>query len=102
MRRATASIRLLTRTVMGLSIVGAGYLALPFLGVVWPFLLVIGAGSAFAISLYAVSLPQHDPGGVDKCVEIPLFATDDPWSETEGLLQFTDSADEPERLPQRA
>ncbi|HMC15239.1 MAG TPA: hypothetical protein VKI18_06385 [Albitalea sp.] len=103
MRRATASIRLLTRAAVGLVVVGVGYLALPFLALVWPFLLLIGAGSAFAVSLYAVCLPQHDPGGVDKCVEIPLFATDDPWSETEGFLQFTgDSADEPERLPHRA
>ena len=87
---------------MGLVVVGMGYLALPFLALVWPFLLLIGAGSAFALSLYAVSLPQHDPG-VDKCVEIPLFATDDPWSDTEGLLQFAgDFGDEPERLPHRA
>jgi len=103
MRRAIASSRLLTHAAMGLVVVGLGYLALPFLTLVWPFLLLIGAGSAFALSLYAVSLPQRDPRGVDKCVEIPLFATDDPWSDTEGLLQFTgDSADEAEPLPHRA
>ena len=103
MGRATASSQLLTRAAMGLLIVGLGYLALPFLALVWPFVLLIGAGSAFALSLYAVTLPQHDPGGVDKCVEIPLFATDDPWSDTEGFTQFTgDAADEPERLPRHA
>jgi hypothetical protein len=102
MRLATGSIRLLTRAAVGLIVVGLGYLALPFLTLVWPFVLLIGAGSAFALSLYAVSLPHPEPG-VDKCVEIPLFATDDPWSETEGLLQFADDVvDEPELLPHRA
>jgi hypothetical protein len=98
--RATASINLLTRAAMGVSIVGLGYLALPFLVLAWPSLFVIGAGSAFALSLFAVHLPAHEASGVDNCVEIPLFAVDDPWSDTEGFLQFTDQTDEldPPRL----